>query len=44
MNNKSDGETTGNGTVSLPAEPLINLKINGADKQIKIAPWIICEH
>ncbi len=39
MKNKSSGETTGNGAISPPTGRLINLKINGADKQIEVAPW-----
>jgi len=40
MHEKSNGEAVGNGAYSLPAKLSINLKINGADKQIEVAPWV----
>jgi xanthine dehydrogenase YagT iron-sulfur-binding subunit len=40
MINKSYGSATGNGSPALPAKIPINLKINGADKQIEVAPWV----
>jgi xanthine dehydrogenase YagT iron-sulfur-binding subunit len=39
MNDEPNGGGAGNGALSLPAKASINLKINGADKQIKVAPW-----
>src|ERR671924_198237 len=39
MNDEPNGGSAGNGTLSLPAKASINLKINGADKQIEVAPW-----
>jgi xanthine dehydrogenase YagT iron-sulfur-binding subunit len=39
MNDEPDGGSAGNDTLSLPAKASINLKINGADKQIEVAPW-----
>ncbi len=39
MNDKSDGKAIGNGALSLPAKSVVNLKINGADKRIEVAPW-----
>ena len=39
MINQSDGEAAGHGVLS-PAKIPINLKINGLDKQIEVAPWV----
>lgn len=39
MNDEPKGGGAGNGALSLPAKASINLKINGADKQIEVAPW-----
>jgi xanthine dehydrogenase YagT iron-sulfur-binding subunit len=39
MNDEPNGGGAGNGALSLPAKASINLKINGADKQIEVAPW-----
>ena len=39
MNDEPNGGGAGNGALSLPAKASINLKINGADKQIEAAPW-----
>ncbi|HEX2271560.1 MAG TPA: (2Fe-2S)-binding protein [Pyrinomonadaceae bacterium] len=39
MNDEPNGGSAGNGALSLPAKASINLKINGADKQIEVAPW-----
>ena len=38
MSYKYNGEAVGNGA-SLPAKTSINLKINGAERQIEVAPW-----
>ena len=40
MINQSDGEAAGHSVLSLPAKIPINLKINGLDKQIEVAPWV----
>jgi len=40
MNDKSNGETARNGALGLPAKIPINLKINGAERQIEVAPWV----
>ena len=40
MNNDTNGETSEDGRISLPAKISINLKINGKDRQIEIAPWV----
>ena len=40
MINKFNGKATGNGSSALPAKLSINLKINGMDKQIEVAPWV----
>ncbi len=40
MNDKSNGEATGNVALAPPAKIPINLKINGAERQIEIAPWV----
>jgi xanthine dehydrogenase YagT iron-sulfur-binding subunit len=40
MNDEPNGGSAGNGALSLPAKASINLKINGADKQIEVAPWM----
>ncbi|HXG83433.1 MAG TPA: (2Fe-2S)-binding protein [Pyrinomonadaceae bacterium] len=40
MNEKSNGEAVGNGALRMPAKTSINLKINGADRQIDVAPWV----
>jgi xanthine dehydrogenase YagT iron-sulfur-binding subunit len=39
MNDEPNGGGAGNGALSLPAKASINLKINGADKQIEVASW-----
>src|ERR687892_1761809 len=39
MNDEPNGGSAENGALSLPAKASINLKINGADKQIEVAPW-----
>jgi len=39
MNYKSNDDSVGNDTLSLPAKSLINLKINNIKKQIEVAPW-----
>ncbi len=39
MNNKSVNGTVENGPASLPAKSLIILKVNGAEKQLEVAPW-----
>src|ERR687896_1341560 len=39
MNDEPNGGGAGNGALSLPAKASLNLKINGADKQIEVAPW-----
>jgi len=36
----NNGENTGNGSPSLPAKSAITLKINGAERQIEVAPWV----
>jgi xanthine dehydrogenase YagT iron-sulfur-binding subunit len=40
MTDQSTGEKLANGDVSLPAKTSINLKINGAERQIEVAPWV----
>lgn len=40
MNNKSDVEPAGKVPASLPAKSLITLKVNGAEKQLEVAPWM----
>jgi xanthine dehydrogenase YagT iron-sulfur-binding subunit len=39
MNNKSANESTGNVPAPLPAKSVITLTVNGAKKQMKVAPW-----
>jgi xanthine dehydrogenase YagT iron-sulfur-binding subunit len=39
MNSASKIDTTTKATASLPAKSRITLKINGAVKQIQVAPW-----
>jgi len=40
MTNQSTGKTAANGALALPAKLSINLKINGAERQIEVAPWV----
>ena len=40
MTGKTNGASTGNDELALPAKLSINLKINGADRQIEVAPWV----
>ena len=40
MNNKSEMETAGQAPALSPAEISISLKINGAQRQIEVAPWV----
>ena len=39
MNNKSVNESTGNVPAALPAKSAITLTVNGAKKQLEVAPW-----
>ena len=39
MNNKSEGEIAGKVTATAQAKSSITLKVNGAEKQLEIAPW-----
>src|SRR5215510_8253355 len=39
MNHKSDGEIVGKVPASAPVKSSITLKVNGAKKQLEIAPW-----
>jgi xanthine dehydrogenase YagT iron-sulfur-binding subunit len=39
MNNKSANESTGNVSAPLPAKSTITLTVNGAKKQLEVAPW-----
>jgi xanthine dehydrogenase YagT iron-sulfur-binding subunit len=39
MNGKPKIDTTGRATVSLPTKSRITLRVNGAVKQIEVAPW-----
>jgi xanthine dehydrogenase YagT iron-sulfur-binding subunit len=39
MNNKSDGEIVGKVSATAPVKSSIKLKVNGAEKQLEIAPW-----
>lgn len=39
MNNKSVRETVEQAPASLPAKSSITLKVNGAEKQLEVAPW-----
>ncbi|MEJ7710962.1 MAG: 2Fe-2S iron-sulfur cluster-binding protein [Pyrinomonadaceae bacterium] len=39
MNNKSNNETNGKMPLSLPVKSSITLKVNGAEKQLEVAPW-----
>jgi xanthine dehydrogenase YagT iron-sulfur-binding subunit len=40
MSNKSEMETAGQAPALSPAEISISLKINGAQRQIEVAPWV----
>ncbi len=40
MNGKSNGDAAETGAYSLPAKSLISLKINGAEREIEVAPWV----
>lgn len=39
MNHQSENEIVGKVSASLPAKSSITLKINGAEKQMELAPW-----
>jgi xanthine dehydrogenase YagT iron-sulfur-binding subunit len=39
MNNKSEGEIVGKVPAAILAKSSITLKVNGAEKQLEIAPW-----
>lgn len=39
MDDEPNGESAGNDALSIPAKASIRLIINGADKQIEVAPW-----
>ena len=40
MKDTAEIQNGGNGEYSLPAKNLINLKINGSDRQIEVAAWV----
>jgi xanthine dehydrogenase YagT iron-sulfur-binding subunit len=39
MNNRSDGEIVGKVPIAAVAKSSITLKVNGAEKQLEVAPW-----
>jgi len=40
MNNQSATNTVGESPATLPAKSTITLKVNGAGKQLEVAPWV----
>ncbi len=40
MTEKLNGETAGSGAFAPPAKIPINLKINGTERRIEVAPWV----
>ena len=40
MTDQSDGEAAGHSVLAPPAKISINLKINGSNRQVEVAPWV----